>query len=119
MPLLPATGQLSKLVSMEVPPVEPKSNGLRLGRVTVHLGPEHRKAYEVLYSQYRTIFDSLPVLQERDFDGRAVSMTKAQLEGLNRAFASLAKPAEPDGMSPFEIQERAKRRLFKRLQYLS
>lgn len=104
---------------MEIPPVEAKSGGLRPGRVTIRLSEEHRKAYEVLYAQYRTIFDSLPVLRERDFDGRAISLTKAQLDALNGSFASLAKPDEPDGMSPFEVQDRAKRRLFKRLQYLS
>ena len=104
---------------MEIPPIEAKSGGLRPGRVTVHLGEEHRRAYEVLYGQYRTIFDSLPVLREQDFDGRAVSMTKAELGALNEAFASLAKPEELVSDSPFERQERAKQRLFKRLQYLS
>lgn len=104
---------------MEIPPLEAKSRGLRPGRVAIRLGEEHRKAYEVLYSQYRTIFDSLPVLRERDFDGRAVSLTKTQLDALNGAFASLAKPDESATDSPFEVQDRAKRRLFKRLQYLS
>ena len=63
--------------------------------------------------------DLLPVLRERDFDGQEVSMTKAQLDALKGAFESLAtaRDAAPD--SPFEGQDRAKRRLFKRLQYLS
>jgi hypothetical protein len=104
---------------MDTPPIERKSTGLRPGRVTVRLGPEHRKAYEALYGQYRTIFDSLPVLRERDFDGRAVSMTKARLEVLSRALASLGTPEEPASASPFEAQDRARRRLFKRLQFLS
>ena len=119
MRLLPATVQLSKLVAMELPPIEAKSGGLRPGRVSVQLGPEHRRGYELLYGQYRTIFDSLPVLRERDFGGRPISMTRAQLEALNRAFASLAGPEEPAAASPFEAQDRTKRRLFKRLQYLS
>ncbi len=104
---------------MEIPPIEAKPSGLRPGRVSVRLGPEHRRAYQVLYAQYRTIFDSLPVLRERDFDGRAVSMTKAQLDALNQAFASLAAPQQPAADSPFAGQERTKQRLFKRLQYLS
>ncbi len=104
---------------MEIPPIEAKSGGLRPGRVSVRLGPEHRKAYEVLYAQYGTIFDSLPVLRETDFGGRPVSMTKAQLEALNQGFAGLSEADEASADSPFEAQERAKRRLFKRLQYLS
>jgi len=103
---------------MELPPIEAKSGGLLPGRVTVRLGTEHRRGYELLYSQYRTIFDSLPVLRERDFDGRHISMTRAQLEALKQAFASLAEP-EPASVSPFEAQDRTTRRLFKRLQYLS
>lgn len=104
---------------MEIPPIEAKSGGLRPGRVRVRLGPEHRKAYEVLYSHYGTIFDSLPVLGERDFEGRAVSMTKAQLAALIQGFAGLSEAEEASPESPFEAQERVKRRLFKRLQFLS
>ena len=104
---------------MELPPIEAKSAGFRPGRVTIRLGEEHRRAYEVLYGQYRTIFDSLPVLRERDFDGRPVTMTVAQLDALNRAFASLSAPEEPASRSPFDSQERTTSRLFKRLQYLS
>ncbi len=103
---------------MEIPPIEAKS-GLRPGRVSVRLGPEHRRAYEVLYSQYRTIFDGLPALSERDFEGRPVSMTKAQFDALSRAFGSLAAPDQPAADSPFAGQERTKQRLFKQLQYLS
>ena len=116
--LLPATGQLSKLVSMDVPPLQAKSSW-RPGRVSVRLGAEHRRAYEVLYSQYRPIFDSLPTLRERDFDGGTVSMTKARFEALNRAFASLATPPQPATDGPFAGQERTKLQLSKRLQHLS
>lgn len=104
---------------MEVPPIEAKSGGLRPGRVTIRLDAEHRRAYEVLYSQYRTIFDSLPVLRERDFDGRPVTVTKAQFEALQQAFASLAAPEQAASDSPFARQAQAKQRLFKRLQHLS
>ena len=104
---------------MEIPPIEGKSTGFRPGRVTIRLGEEHRKAYTTVYAQYRTIFDSLPVLRERDFDGRPIVVTAAQLDALNRAFASLSAPEEPASRSPFDSQERTKNRLFKRLQYLS
>lgn len=104
---------------MEVSPIEAKSGGLRPGHVTVRLDAEHRRAYEVLYAQYRTIFDSLPVLRERDFDGRPVTMTKTQFEALEQAFASLAAPEPAASDSPFAGQEQAKQRLFKRLQFLS
>ncbi len=104
---------------MEIPPIEGKSAGLRPGRVTICLDEKHRKAYDVLYGQYRTIFDSLPVLRERDFDGRRLTVTAKQLDALNRAFASLSAPEELASRSPFDSQERTKSRLFKRLQYLS
>ena len=104
---------------MEIPPIEAKSAAVRRGRVTIRLGEEHRRAYEVLYGQYRTIFGALPVLRERDFDGRRLTVTAKQLDALKQAFASLATPEESASRSPFESQERTKNRLFKRLQFLS
>jgi hypothetical protein len=103
---------------MQIPPIESKAGGLRPGRAVVRLGPEHLAAYRLLYSQYRTIFDSLPVLRESDFDGRAISMPAAQAEALNRAFASVGSK-EDVAKSAFEAQEQARQRLSKRLQYLS
>jgi hypothetical protein len=104
---------------MDIPPVEAKSSGLRPGRVIVRLTAEHRRAYEIVYAQYRSIFDSLPVLRERDFDGRPVRMTRTEFDSLSRAFASLSAPETTASESPFAHQERAKQQLFKRLQYLS
>lgn len=91
------------------------------GRVAVRLDERHRVAYRRLYQRSGTTLDQqLPVLRERDFDGRTVKMTPDQLEALNRALASLS--AAENGAartSVFEAQEAAKTRLHKRTQYLS
>ena len=88
------------------------------GRVAIRLDERHRSAYRRLYAAYRTILDGLPVLCERDFDGRAVKVTPAQLEALNAAFAGLSAGEAKPG-SVFEAQESARTKLFKRLQHLS
>ena len=103
MPLAPLIGK-----SVRIPP----------GRVEVHLNAEHRAAYRVSYARYGSILDGLPTLRDRDFDGRAVKVTRDQLEALNRAFASLDPPAET-ASGAFDAQESQKTRLFKRLQFLS
>lgn len=89
------------------------------GRVEIHLKPEHRSAYRRLYASYRTILDGLPVLRDRDFDGRPVKVTEQQLDALNRAFAKLATPGPAADEGAFGAQEAQITRLFKRLQFLS
>jgi hypothetical protein len=86
--------------------------------VEVRLNREHRRLYRNIYARYRTILDGLPVLREdRDFDGRAVRMTAAQLEALNHAFEAAERA--PEEQNGFGGQEAQKTKLFKRLQYLS
>jgi hypothetical protein len=89
------------------------------GRVAVRLNREHRRLYRDIYARYRTVLDGLPVLREdRDFDGRDVRMTSAQLDALNRAFETAhGAPQEQAGV--FGAQEAQKTNLFKRLQFLS
>jgi len=89
------------------------------GRVEIHLKPEQRSAYRRLYAAYQTILEGLPVFRDRDFDGRAVSVTQRQLKALNQAFSKLEHEAGRAGDSVFGAQEAQKTRLFKRLQYLS
>ena len=91
------------------------------GRVEVRLDESHRQRYRRLYARYATVLEGLPVLRERDFDGRRVRMTPAQLDALNRAFAALDDAAEDDdtATTPFGNQARGRSSLFKRLQYLS
>lgn len=74
-------------------------------------------AYRRLYGRYKTVTAGLPVLRERDFDGRRVLLTPAQLEALNRALAESGPPTS--GSAPFGRQEAAKTGLAKRTQYLS
>jgi hypothetical protein len=105
--------------TMQVEPVEGKPLRFPPGRVRVHLTGQHRSAYRRLYASYCTILEGLPVLRDRDFDGRAVQLTRAELDALNRAFASLADPPSRDTGTPFETQELSRTTLFKRLQYLS
>lgn len=88
------------------------------GRVAISLDAAHRSAYRALYARYRTVTGSLPVFRERDFDGRKLLVTRPELDALNRAFASLsAVPSGPPTV--FEGQERSRKRLAKKTQYLS
>ncbi|MHB8376938.1 MAG: hypothetical protein ACYDEB_08285 [Dehalococcoidia bacterium] len=88
------------------------------GRVGIRPGEEHRLAYQRLYQHYESVLSGLPVLRDRDFDGRVVKMTEGQLAALNEALAGLESSAGPP-RGAFEAQERARTRLFKRLQFLS
>jgi hypothetical protein len=104
---------------MEYAPIEGKPVRFPPGRVQIRLTPEHRQGYRALYARYQSILGGLPVLRERDFDGRKVLVSSAQLDALNEAFAKLDNPKAPAPGSVFESQEEARKRLFKRLQYLS
>lgn len=89
------------------------------GRLAIRLGEEHWFAYRLLYGRYQSYLAGLPVLRARDFDGRAVMVTREGLDALNRGFASLRDGrADTDG-SPFGGQAQTRTRLFKRLQSLS
>ncbi len=90
------------------------------GRVEVRLNAGHQRAYRRLYARYGAAAAGLPVLRpERDFDGRPVRMTAAQLEAMNRSFAALAAEDARQPGGTFDAQEAARTKLFKRLQYLS
>ncbi len=116
---LPGDSQRGSLMPMQTEPIVGKRVKFPPGRVEIRLKPEQRSAYRRLYAAYRTILDGLPVLRERDFDGRAVSVTQGQLEALNQAFSKMAAEGPATGNSVFGAQEAQKTRLFKRLQYLS
>jgi hypothetical protein len=103
---------------MELEPIAGKPVRFPPGRVAIRLDERHKSAYRRLYGQYQSILAGLPVLRDRDFDGRVVTVTTSQLAALNVAFAKLGA-AENAGMSAFGDQEAARKRLFKRLQYLS
>ena len=98
--------------------IEGKSVRFPPGRVAIRLNEGHKSAYRRLYGHYQSILAGLPVLRERDFDGRAVTVTSSQLDALNRAFAALSEVDAPSG-NVFSAQEASRKRLFKRLQYLS
>ena len=98
--------------------IEGKPVRLPPGRVAIRLTEAHKGAYRRLYAAYGTVLDGLPVLRDRDFDGRKVLVTPAQLEALNDALAAADAPAEPP-RTVFEAQQDQKTRLFKRTQYLS
>lgn len=89
------------------------------GRVAIRLSEAHRNAYRRLYNRFQTLLEGLPVLRDRDFDGRAVKVTPTELEALNRAFASLNDPPATTSGAVFEAQADGRSRLFKRTQYLS
>jgi hypothetical protein len=104
---------------MELEPLRGKPVRIPPGHVAVKLSHEYRRAYRALYAHYGTVLEGLPVLRERDFDGRTVKLKAEQLEALNRALARLAGTKPEGARGAFEAQERTKNRLFKRLQYLS
>jgi hypothetical protein len=116
---LPGRGRLSKLWLMKLEPLQGKPVRMPPGHVAVKLSEEYLNAYKGLYAHYGTVLEGLPVLRERDFDGRTVKLKAKELAALNAAFARLeaTKPTGVEGV--FEAQERSKNRLFKRLQYLS
>ena len=90
------------------------------GHVVVKLPSALWPAYKLLHSRYQAYLAGIPMLAERDFDGkRGVKMTPKQLDALNAAFARLDAEGREAPQSVFEAQEQAKTRLFKRLQYLS
>ena len=103
---------------MDFQPVEGKPVRFPPGYVEVRLDEGHRRLYRTLYARYCTILDGLPVLRDRDFDGRAVKMPAARLEAMNAAFQALAE-TKPTADGAFGAQEAGRNRLFKRLQYLS
>lgn len=110
---------LSKLTPMEYTPIEGKPVRFPPGRLQIRLTQERRIGYRRLYATYQSILGGLPVLRDRDFDGRNVLVTAMELEALNGAFAKLAGQGVGQPATVFESQEEARRSLFKRLQYLS
>lgn len=105
---------------MEFTPLEGKRALSPPGTLGVKLPPELWQPYNRLYRGYESYLSGLPMLAERDFDGkRSVKLTPRQLEALNEAFTRLAEADAPAPHSVFEGQEAAKSKLFKRLQYLS
>ncbi len=103
---------------MDYQPIEGAAVRFPPGRIQIRLDEGHRRLYRTLYGRYRTIIDGLPVLRERDFDGRAVKVTPAQLDAMNAAFRALTD-RKPSGTGAFGAQEAGRTGLFKRLQYLS
>lgn len=105
---------------MDFTPLRGRRVPLPPGHVAVKLPPDLWQAYKQLHARYQAYLTGIPMLAERDFDGkRSVKMTPKQLEALNSAFTRLAEAEYPAPTSVFEAQEQAKTRLFKRLQYLS
>lgn len=89
------------------------------GRVAIRLDTSYLLPYRRLYRAYQTQLSDLPILRDRDFDGRAVKVTPPQLEALNDAFARYADSVNGTTSGAFDAQERARTRLFKRTQFLS
>ena len=108
------------LTSMACGPILGTPLRIPPGRLAIKLNAEHRRMYRAVYAHYGTVLHGLPVLREdRDFEGRTVKVTAAELDALNGAFASLTTPIGRPATRVFEAQEQSRRRLFKRLQYLS
>jgi hypothetical protein len=108
---------LSKLMRMDIAPIEGKPVRFPPGRREIRLDERHRLAYRRLYQHYRSFLSEMPVLRERDFDGRRIKVSQKQLEALNAAFASVNEH-EP-GKGVFDAQEAATTKLVKKTQFLS
>lgn len=104
---------------MELEPITGTPVRLPPGRVAIRLDERYRLPYRRLYDRYESYLSGLPVLRDRDFTGRRVLVTPAQLEALNAGLRKLAQENGAAPPTPFGQQERAKKRLFKRLQFLS
>ena len=74
-PVTPAQVVVGDVGRMATEPIVGKAVRFPPGRVEIRLGPEQRSPYRRLYAAYGTVLDGLPVLRDRDFDGRAVSVT--------------------------------------------
>ena len=104
---------------MDLARIEGKPVRFPPGKVEIRLDQSYKYGYQTLYRSYQSNLAGLPVLRERDFDGRAVRVSQSELDALNAGFASLAGGAPKQPANVFAAQEAAKTRLFKRLQYLS
>ena len=105
---------------MEFAPIRGRRVLLPPGHVAVKLAPGLWQPYKRLHAQYQAYLTGMPMLAERDFDGkRSVMMTPKQLKALNAAFMRVAEAEAGSPETVFEAQESARTRLFKRLQYLS
>ena len=105
---------------MEFEPIKGKRAFVPPGMLAVKLAPALWQPYRRLHQAYQSYLSGLPMLAERDFNGkRAVKMTPRQLDALNAAFAKLAEDDDPAARTVFEAQGKARSKLFKRLQYLS
>ncbi len=111
---------MPKLEGMEFTPLTGKRTFAPPGFLAVKLAPELWQPYKRLHASYQAYIAGLPMLAERDFDGkRSVKLTSKQLEALNTAFSNLADDSKAKPTNVFEAQEEALTQLFKRLQHLS
>ena len=104
---------------MDFEAIEGKPVRFAPGKVGVTLGKDRLMDYRRLYARSATDLAGLPQLRERDFDGRAVTISRSELDALNAALARLHTPRPRETGTVFEGQERFKTRLFKRTQQLS
>lgn len=103
---------------MEYEPISGTPTRFPPGRVRIRLSQGYRRPYRTLYARYQSILAGVPVLRDRDFDGRTFTITATELDALNRALGVLGNDSSP-GEAAFSSQEAGRSRLFKRLQYLS
>ena len=88
------------------------------GRVVIRLSEHHRLAYRRLYGLLFPLAGA-PVLKDRDFDGRPLTITRRQLASLNHALESLDCHAMAETRDAFGTQEDALTSCSKRMQFLS
>ena len=105
-------------MAQELAPIGGNPIFLRPGSTRIRLNEEHRHAYRRLYGLVFPLA-GVPALRDRDFDGRAMTVSKAQLEALNRAFASLDRYGHARAHNAFEGQERLLTERFQEMQFLS
>ena len=103
---------------MEVEPITGKRVLFPPGRVAIRLDEGHRRAYRRLYGLLFPLA-GVPALNDHDFDGRALKLTRRELAALNLAFASLEHHASPGVRSAFGDQEQALTKHFKEMEFLS
>ena len=69
---------------MDIEPIEGKPVRFPPGRLEIRLDERHRLAYRRLYQHYRSFLSEMPVLRERDFNGRPIKATYRTYDPLTR-----------------------------------
>ena len=102
----------------DVAPITGTPARFRRGHISVRLDDAHGRAYRRLYGLVFPLA-GVPALKPHDFDGRSITLSRGQLDALNRAFATLNHRAASGIQGAAGDQEQFLTQHFKEMQFLS